>query len=186
MRILLFLLLILMPSFAAASDGCHDLWFTRNLIMDRAGYCFGSPLGKAVFDNSDCSGKSISLDARSKRLVGRIQSLEKQYACAVDTKSERLEIDDLFVRFRLVDLPVAEEFPGGCLGWLGPETTLYTGRSSDLPPIGRIGRGDYVGFFHVPEGGWTYVTVADPGWVVKGGGWMRGDFGTVDCRDWAG
>ena len=36
---------------AAADERCHDLWFARNAIMDRAGYCFGSVLGQAVFDN---------------------------------------------------------------------------------------------------------------------------------------
>ena len=186
MRAFLYLLLALIPTAAAASDGCHDLWFTRNLIMDRAGYCFGSALGKATFDNSDCTGKSVSLDSGLRQLVDRIRSLERQYGCSVDTGSTRLDLNDLFVRFRLVDLPVAEEFPAGCLGWLGPQIQLHTGRDPNLPVIGRIGRGDYVGFFHVPDGGWTYVTVADPDWAVKGGGWMPGGIDDADCRDWAG
>ena len=42
------LLCALLASPAAASDVCDDLWFTRNLIMDRAGYCFGSVLGRAA------------------------------------------------------------------------------------------------------------------------------------------
>ena len=65
------LLLFLIASPAAASDVCHDLWFTRNLIMDRAGYCFGSMLGKATFDNSDCTGKNVSLDAGDQLMVNR-------------------------------------------------------------------------------------------------------------------
>ncbi len=33
---------------------CDDLWFTRNLILNRAGECIITPQAEALFDNSDC------------------------------------------------------------------------------------------------------------------------------------
>ena len=86
----LILALILLASPAAAADVCDDLWFTRNLIMDRAGYCFGSALGQAVFDNGNCIGKSVSLSTQLQRQVAEIRELEKQIPCKVDTARTRL------------------------------------------------------------------------------------------------
>ena len=54
MRFVLTFLLSLCVTPAFALDHCEEWWFTRNLVFDRAGYCFSSPLGQAVFDNSDC------------------------------------------------------------------------------------------------------------------------------------
>ncbi|WP_421724477.1 DUF4453 domain-containing protein [Bauldia sp.] len=173
------------PAFAGG-DGCHDLWFTRNQVMDRAGYCFGSTLGQAVFDNSDCTGKSVTLGADDRALVKQIQALEAQFQCRVDTSQATLDLDDVAIRRQLKDLPIAEEFPGGCLGWLGPETPLHAGHSRATDVIGRILPGDYVGYFHIPEGKWTYVTAADTNWTLKSGGWLKeGPEGTT-CKDYAG
>lgn len=186
-RLLPLALLIPFAAPALASDGCDDLWFTRNLVMDRAGYCFGSALGQAVFDNGDCTGKTVSLDAKDQKLVDRIRKLETRYECAVDTGRKQLDVKDLAIRRRLTDLPIAEEFPGGCLGWQAPETPLHAGRSPSSEVIGRITPGDFVGFFHIPAGDWQYVTAADPDWTVKSGGWLKGGIGDDDaCRDWAG
>ena len=33
---------------ALAFDPCEDLWFSRNQLYDRAGYCFSTPLGLAT------------------------------------------------------------------------------------------------------------------------------------------
>ena len=49
------LLGLVWPVQAWALEICDDLWLTRNLIFDRAGYCFGSVLGKSVFDNEGCT-----------------------------------------------------------------------------------------------------------------------------------
>jgi len=61
MRAFLALLLAALAAPAAALEICDELWFTRNLIYDRAGYCFSSPLGRAVFDNSDCTGSALKI-----------------------------------------------------------------------------------------------------------------------------
>ncbi|WP_295813988.1 DUF4453 domain-containing protein [uncultured Nitratireductor sp.] len=178
------LTLIATPAAANESVGCQDIWFTRNLVMDRAGYCFATPLGQALFDNSDCTGKSVSIDALGSRLVSQIQALEKQHGCAVNTRRTRLDLDDLRIRRQLRDLPVFDEFPGGCLGWTAGREPLYAGRDSGSKVIGRIEPGDYVSFTHLPVDGWSYVTVSEPGWgALKSGGWMSGE---THCKDFAG
>ena len=186
MRLIVLLFLALVPTAAAANDICHDLWYTRNQIMDRAGYCFSSTLGEAVFDNSNCVGKNVTISSASKRLVSELQSLERHFGCRVDTGSRWLDLDDVSVRERLIDLPVPEEFPGGCIGWLGPVTPLHAGRDHTSPVIGRINPGDYVLFDHVVVGNWHYVTARDSNWNLIGGGWLAGHLSEFSCRQIAG
>ncbi|MEL0436252.1 YARHG domain-containing protein [Phycobacter sp. K97] len=69
--------LTLLAGPAAASDYCHDLWYTRNAIMDQAGYCFGSVLGQAVFGTGPCIGKSVTLSPQDNRTVARLRAAEK-------------------------------------------------------------------------------------------------------------
>lgn len=183
-RLCAFLCLVAAP--AAASDICHDLWFTRNLIMDRAGYCFGSALGQAVFDNSGCVGKSVALDSRSARLVGQIQTLEAGQGCRVDTKRGFLDLDDRLIRQRLWDLPIRDEFESACLGWLGPVTPLLAGHDQSALAVGRIQPGDYISYEHVPVGVWTYVTARTPDWQIKSGGWLNTAAVAENCVDYAG
>ncbi|MXN66601.1 DUF4453 domain-containing protein [Stappia sp. GBMRC 2046] len=186
-RLLVLLFLIATPAAANESVGCQDLWFTRNLVMDRAGYCFSTRLGQAMFDNGGCIGKTVSVDPRSSRLVAEIQALERSHGCKVSRNRTYLDLDDLWIRRQLIDLPIFDEFPGGCLGWIGPVTPLYAGRNPASAVIGRISPGDYVGFTHVPVGNWSYVTVSEPGWgPVKGGGWMNGTMQNLPCQDFAG
>ncbi len=71
---------------------CNELWFARNLIMDRAGYCFGSPLGQALFDNRDCRGSDVSLSPAHKSQVRKIQSLEAQIRCKVNSGRVGLDV----------------------------------------------------------------------------------------------
>ncbi len=190
MRPLLPLLALCAPGLSApaasANDsvGCRDLWFTRNLVMDRAGYCFGSALGQAVFDNDGCTGKNVRVDPAHAGLVAQIQALEAEHGCKVDTRGTTLDLDDIAIRRSLDDLPLFDEFPGGCLGWTAAETPLRAGHDPSSRVIGAIAPGDYVYLTHVPVDGWAYVTVHEPGWgPLKGGGWLRGE---MQCRDHAG
>ncbi|EBA16598.1 hypothetical protein RSK20926_22774 [Roseobacter sp. SK209-2-6] len=52
---------------AFADESCNDLWFTRNAIINQAGFCFGSNLGQALFDNGDCIAKSVPLSPEAQR-----------------------------------------------------------------------------------------------------------------------
>lgn len=185
MRLFLFLAALL-PLPAHAGDGCHDLWFTRNLIMDRAGYCFGSALGQAVYDNGDCVGKTVSLGPSQTQQVNTIRGMEKFHGCNVNTSGRYLDVPDHSIRRYLIDLPIRDEYESACLGWLGPVTPLYSGHSLGTAPLGQIQPGDYVHYAHIPVGSWTYVTVQTPQWQIKTGGWLDMNSITETCQDYAG
>lgn len=77
-----------LPSLALA-DVCKSLWVERNAIFDARGYCFGSALGKAVFNNADCHTKNPSLSSSEKRRVASIKAREKSLNCAAKKKHWR-------------------------------------------------------------------------------------------------
>jgi len=68
---------------AGGSETCDSLWYQRNLIYDRKGYCFQSPRGQAAFSNEGCTeglaaGDIPLTDAESaevQRLVARERAL---------------------------------------------------------------------------------------------------------------
>lgn len=191
MRLLFLFPLLFLAAPAQAADGCEDIWFTRNLIMDRAGYCFGSPLGQAMFDNSDCVGKQVQPDPYFQPVIDEILRLEKTHSCRVDTSRTWLDIDDIAYRKALTDLPVRDEFEGGCLGWTGPLTPLYKGHHEPFEQLGQITPGDYVSYAYYSahganQAGWAYVTTHPPGWgTLKSAGWLYWQ-GEPPCADYAG
>ncbi|GAA6195505.1 hypothetical protein NBRC116598_09490 [Pseudophaeobacter arcticus] len=177
---------LLSASSATANDYCEDLWFTRNAIMDRAGYCFGSPLGQAIFDNSDCLGKSVSLSSDDQKRVTELQRLEQQEHCRVNTAKRHLSLDDLGLRKDLWHLPLRDLSGSACIGWLGPQVGLRIGHSQDAPIIGKISPGDTIGYNYLPEDGWDYVQVYDSNWSLKSAGWTDLAVSPKSCRDIAG
>lgn len=181
------LLLALSAVSAEADSGCDDLWFTRNVLYDQAGYCFGSPLGQAVFDNAGCIGSSIVLAPGAKAFADHIAGLEAHYTCKVDTGRAALDLDDLAFRRNVARLPVRDEFESACLGWLAPQTPLMAGYDAGAAPLGAIQPGDTVKFGHLPVEGWSYVTVWTPGFAaLKSAGWLQGGTAEPPCQDWAG
>lgn len=174
MRIPVALFLILIGSPLAAATGCEDVWFTRNLIMDRAGYCFASPLGQALFDNSDCVGTHVQPASPDQAVVDQILALEAQFGCRVDTNRTWLDLSDINFRRALTNHPVKDEFEWGCLGWTGPVTPLHAGYHAPLRAIGQISPGDYVSFAYLSDApGWMYVTTHAPVWgALKSAGWL--------------
>lgn len=62
-------------------DICSQLWYERNLIFHNNGYCFQTARAKAVFNTSQCTGRSPNLSAAEQREVARIQSLERANGC---------------------------------------------------------------------------------------------------------
>ncbi|MCY4288930.1 MAG: YARHG domain-containing protein [Aestuariivita sp.] len=72
------------PSLAQA-ELCDELWFTRNLVFDRARYCFGTTLGRATFDNSDCMTRSPVLSEEDQRIIAEVQAVEEDFSFSVDT-----------------------------------------------------------------------------------------------------
>jgi hypothetical protein len=171
---------------AAAQGWCDDLWFTRNLVMDRAGYCFGTPLGQAVFDNADCTGQRVALSPDESRLVNRILEVEERAACRVDTLRSAIDLEDAAIRRRLTDLPVRDQTESACIGWQGPDTPVLAGHDAAADVIARIEPGDVVLYQHIPEGGWSYVTIATQDFQTKGGGWLDGSRTEPQCFEIAG
>ena len=173
---------------AAANPYCADLWFTRNALFDRAGYCFGSPLGQALFDNGDCRGKAVTLSADAQAKVAEIRRLEDRIGCDVDTSGTRLGFADYAIRRQMIDLPVLDELAAGCLGYRGAPIPLRAGHGAGAPVLGRIEPGDFVSFGHLPENGWSYVTTHGPNWQgLRAGGWMPvGSIPEAGCEAWAG
>lgn len=72
----------LVPAASAAS--CWDLWYERNAIYDRNGYCFSTSLGQRTFNNADCWTKNPALSASEQRRVARIQAEERRRGCKVN------------------------------------------------------------------------------------------------------
>ena len=194
-RALAFLLGLGLAGPAAAN--CDDLWFTRNLIMDRAGYCFGSALGRAVFDNADCTGKSVTLSAGDQALVERLRVAERDQQCRVDTTRREIDLDDRHIRPRLVDLPVAVPDGSACMNWLSARIAVHAGRNRATPVLGHIEPGDNVNAHHQDENGWSYVQIyrpenpeADEPWAgptrFVAAGWLPLHWGAVSCTIAAG
>ncbi|WP_163846848.1 DUF4453 domain-containing protein [Pseudooceanicola aestuarii] len=166
---------------------CEDFWYTRNAVMDRAGYCFGSALGQAVFDNGDCRTKQPALSPGDTAMVQHIQAEERRFSCKINTRAIQLDLHDLSWRRALSDLPVADPIEGGCLGWQGGPVVLRAGHDASSPALATIQPGDHVGFGHIPVGEWTYVTLHPPGWgPVRGAGWMPIHHGELPCANYAG
>lgn len=171
----------------SAEPTCNWLWFTRNLIMDRAGYCFGSPLGKAFFDNSDCRGTEVQLSTRESHQVKKMVALERELGCKVNTQARDLDVHYLVHPYKkLRDLPLPSGGETACLSWRGAAVPIFDGYTSGSKRIGEIRPGDWLGFSSESEGNWSAVTVSRGNNGIFG--WF--DHSKYDtqkgCTDWAG
>lgn len=162
-------LLAMLPSLAQADAFCDELWFTRNLIFDREGYCFGSALGQAVFDNADCTTSSPSLSANNAATVSHIKDSERWAECKTDTSRTTLDFPLAGWMRQLEDIPVRADGESGCIGHLGRPIPLYAGRVSDAAPILTLKHGDTIIWAHEDFGDWSYLTRPDGrgGWTFK-------------------
>ncbi|NNE79216.1 MAG: DUF4453 domain-containing protein [Silicimonas sp.] len=184
MRFLVFVTFILSgPAFA--SDACHDLWFTRNLIFDRVGFCFASPLGQAVFDNGDCSTRTPVLSAEQTATITRIKEREAWFECAVDTADTELLLDMPALRMSLQTLPVLDTYESACIGWRGPVLPLFSGVAEGARQIAEVRPGDMLLFEYEYRDPFSFVSVLRDNQVV-GIGWGLVPNGEDICSDWAG
>jgi len=63
---------------------CQNLWYVRNSIYDRRGYCFKTQDAKDVFDNSDCYVKNaanINFNNHEWTNITRIKDVEDDKGC---------------------------------------------------------------------------------------------------------
>lgn len=173
----------------ADDDYCNDYWFVRNQIFDHAGYCFSSPLGKALFDNANCTTTAPELSPEDRALVAEIKRNEAELGCAVDTSATSLPIPLLSMRLALRD-PAARDpnMGSGCYGWTGPKIALHSAHRSGAPVLYTLQPGDDLVFLYAtsnaPEG-WDYVEVERDGEPV-GLGWFNTAFDPAFCTMMAG
>jgi hypothetical protein len=167
MRILTALIVALTPMSVTADALCDELWLTRNTVFDRAGYCFGSALGKAIFDNSDCTTSAPKLDSEGETIVAQVREIETDFACSIDTSRTVLEVDHVDQRRALHHLPVKTGYESACLGYDGPALLLTAGRHPDTSFFGEIFPGDDILFGHIPVDGMEFIDLGDGrmGWV---------------------
>jgi len=165
----LYLTAALICTAGTASALCEDAWYLRNMAFDRAGYCFGSTLGKSVFDAA-CSTKSPSLDDWDQRMVSAHKRLEASYSCKINTKGRSLA-SSLIGKLDDVDLlPTLSQFESSCVGYTGGPVTMTSGIGMrDSYPTGTIESGDRVYFRFESWGGFEFVeTDTAAGWIPEG------------------
>lgn len=168
---------------------CELPWFARNLIFDRAGYCFGSALGRATFDNSDCTGTEIPLSDRDRAAIDHILGLEADLSCAIDSNAPRLEHQAHFEHLRDADvIPAPVEHESGCIGYQGSPLPLRAAPIADGRVIGELRPGDNVNFIFLDEGPWDYVLIHNEGDTTgaQRHGWAPVGQGSIDCDMYAG
>ena len=181
-------LMLPLNSIAHAIDICPDLWLSRNAMYNEAGQCFRSPLGQALFDNSDCTQQLQEVDKDIHAKVAKIRRYERENACNVDTERAEIDVHLIALRLLLRDHPVAD----------GMESTCFGIRSNGLVPLhiakneaskitGYIEDGDTIDFFHESEGDWEFASlVRRDGKNTRIAGWLLGPIQPDHCRDFAG
>lgn len=172
------------PAVAQDDAFCQQVWLSRNTVMDRAGQCFSTPLGQAVFDNSDCVDGDIRLNPLDVEIVRLAQEVEQWAGCAVDTDAARLMVDVLPFHARLMELftvPVRSDGEFGCHGYTGPPVPLHTGISTNTTVLGMLEPGQTVTSAHSPlRGGWQYLEISNAAGLPVTHGWAQGLPGDPD------
>jgi hypothetical protein len=179
-RLLICLALLSLPTPAQAQNDpwCEELWLSRNTVLDRAGQCFDTALGRAVFDNADCSGAEVTLFPLDAEIVRRLEEMEAGAGCAIDTSVTEISPANLATQRRLGELwtvPVRGDSEHGCMGYRGPIRALHAGMSEATTVLGHLEPGQTFGFVHQPmPPDWEYIRVSDEHGVFVTHGWVRG------------
>jgi hypothetical protein len=181
--LLSFLCLTATPALSA--DLCDDLWFTRNLVFDRAGYCFGSTLGQSVFSNAGCTTKSPNLSSAANDFVAQVKNAEQVWECRIDTGRTRLNVSDISLRAGFIDLPLATGFESACIGWKGQPFSLYEARFAGSRATGQVTAGSVFMMEFEGVSGWEFYRVVDNG-VTISMGWSNVPVLENSCQQIAG
>lgn len=199
------LALVFLGTSAVADDwsrlsACPELWFSRNATMDDAGYCFSTNLGKAVFDNSDCTTTAPELGPLEKELVGIIREREVWLECNLDTSQSSIDLmgesglnERIIAMRKLLDWqPVVPDFDSGsaCIDYFGEPEMLYSYPDLNAEVLGTIHPGDSITFLHVPDiviENWEFASLVWRDKELVGMGWTTNWLGTEKrCRIAAG
>lgn len=141
-----------------AATVCEDLWFSRNAAFDASGYCFQSPLGQAVFDNSDCTSSVPRVPRNLVEHVARIRDREAELRCSIDTNDRSLDVPMLEMRLALEVQPLAAETESLCIGYIGEPIPLREAPSDAARIIGNIEPGDSILAAHQDKDGWRFAS----------------------------
>jgi hypothetical protein len=173
-RILVIYFVTIFPNIAVASTACDDLWLSRNVIYDLHGYCFGSTLGKTVFDNTDCTTVEPALP---EELVLRVQNLwskAKELECKADQGRTKILAYNIAVRKTIMHQPIATLDESACIGYQATSFDLFDAPNEGATKLGTVDQGDDIGWFHEDEGDWSFLTLlkkADSSTPLSG--WSR-------------
>jgi YARHG domain len=66
------------------SLSCGDLWYKRNAIYARNGYCFKTNRARRVFGNAGCAFYAegdVPMSHRERQLVATIRDIEREKGC---------------------------------------------------------------------------------------------------------
>lgn len=170
---------------AGADEICDDLWFTRNLVFDRAGYCFGSALGQAVFDNEGCTTQTPEIGSDGQRLIAAAIAREAEFDCDLDTSRTELDAERMDLRREITELPLRSDGESACIGWTGSAAALRAARDDIAPLTGMIAAGDTLQFRFDDVDGWSFVEI-DRADGTGGAGWTREEVGEDTCTALAG
>nr|ABY79064.1 hypothetical protein [endosymbiont of Ridgeia piscesae] len=181
--------LLATPVIADIEDPCPELWFARNAMLDHAGYCFSTRLGKALFDNSDCITKepqvSPAVAAQIATIIKLEQAPDEMYeVCNIDTSKRTLDIEAILLRKLLDFQPATDGSSAICFGYTGPDIPIYAAPWAGSHRLGTITAGDNVTFNHLDWKGWSFSLIGQNGeWGAVG--WYNVQIGN-HCTDFAG
>lgn len=110
---------------------CRNLWITRNQIFDDYGYCFTTLSGGILFDNSDCTSESVSLNRMDRERVAAIRDAESQNNCSVEPSIQAI------TPFKSTELVNAEDYVSIVRSQTFPANSLTKVVHEYRPDVGR-------------------------------------------------
>jgi hypothetical protein len=179
---------ILSAAPVVADEVCDDLWFSRNHLFDRAGYCFGSPLGQSLFDNTGCTTKNPILSELDKQAIAAIRREEDVNRCKVNTNRRTIDLDLIPNRRAMVSVAARDSLGWGCINYLGAPIPVFNGVSTEAQQLGVIPTNYDIVFFYIsPYPSWSFVRFAPTGnGPSKYIGWIKGAPTEAQCGTIAG
>ena len=81
--------LMIVPQISFAGDNsrgddCYDLWYARNEIYKRNGYCFQTRLAMETFGNGSCYTRAPRFTRTDQLTIEAIRRKERQRNCRVN------------------------------------------------------------------------------------------------------
>jgi hypothetical protein len=76
--------LMIVPQISFAGDDCYDLWYARNEIYKRNGYCFQTRLAMETFGNGSCYTRAPRFTRTDQLTIEAIRRKERQRNCRVN------------------------------------------------------------------------------------------------------